>query len=75
MHVLDVDRAVYRIAVAAKEVGETVYWLRLAQRAGLQGAMELPHWTDEGRQLVRLLAACARTARGRVSATTVENGP
>ena len=65
---------VHKIAIAAKEVGETVYWLRVAQRAGLQGTKDLACWTDEGRQLVRVLAACARTARGRASAVTVENG-
>lgn len=57
---------VHKVAIAGKELSETVYWLKLASRAGLSSTNELSHWTDEGQQLVRILAASARTARGRV---------
>lgn len=57
---------VHKVAIAGKELSETVYWLRLASRAGLSSTNELSHWTDEGQQLVRILAASARTAKGRV---------
>lgn len=57
---------VHKVAIAGKEVSETVYWLRLASRAGLAATQELGRWIDEGQQLVRILAASARTARGTV---------
>lgn len=57
---------VHKVAIAGKEVSETVYWLRLASRAGLAATNELRHWLDEGQQLVRILGASARTAKGRV---------
>ena len=56
---------VHKVAVAGKEVGETTYWLMLTGRAGLSTNQELAPWIDEGRQLVRILSACARTAKGR----------
>jgi four helix bundle protein len=55
----------HKVAIAGKEVGETVYWLRLATRAGLSSTNALTPWMDEGLQLVRILAASARTAKGR----------
>jgi len=41
-------------------------WLMLSRRASLSAAQDLPRWIDEGRQLVRILNASARTAKGRV---------
>jgi four helix bundle protein len=58
---------VHKIAIAGKEVGETVYWLKIAGRARLGPTDDLGRWTEEGRQLVRILAACVRTAKGRAS--------
>ena len=57
---------VHKVAIAGKEVGETTYWLLLTRRAGLSTDHELARWIDEGRQLVRILSACTRTAKGRV---------
>lgn len=65
---------VHKIAIAAKEVGETVYWLKLAGRAGLSPTSELSCWTDEGRQLIRILGACVRTARGRAGSMDAPAG-
>lgn len=48
-------------------MGETVYWLKLVSTAGLSSTNELAEWIDEGRQLVRILAASSRTAKGRVA--------
>ena len=59
----------HKVAIAAKEVGETVYWLKIAGRAGLAPTGELACWTDEGRQLIRILVASVRTARGKTSPT------
>jgi four helix bundle protein len=56
---------VHKVAIAGKEVGETTYWLLLAHRAGLSTGEEIERWIDEGRQLVRILSASARTARAR----------
>ena len=56
---------VHKVAVAGKEIGETTYWLMLTHRASLSTDRELSRWIDESRQLVRILSASARTAKGR----------
>ena len=56
---------VHKVAIAAKEVGETVYWLKVTGRAGFSRKDELTRCTEEGHQLVRILAASVRTAKGR----------
>lgn len=58
----------HKVAIAGKEIGETSYWLLLTRRAGLSTEPELARWIEEGRQLVRILSASARTARGRLAA-------
>ena len=63
---------IHKTAIAAKEVGETVYWLKLAQRAGLVDTTDSARWADEAGQLVRILAASIRTTKCR-SAT--RSGP
>jgi four helix bundle protein len=63
---------VHKVAIAGKEVGETVYWLMIASRAGLGSTDDLARWTDEGRQLVRILAASVRTAKGKAVAASLE---
>lgn len=65
---------VHKVAVAAKEVGETVYWLKVAGRAGLSQRDELAGWAEEGRELVRILAASVRTARGKAVTMDVVAG-
>lgn len=54
---------VHKIGVAGKEVSETVYWLKVTQRASIATTVHLTRWIDEGQQLVRILGASARTAR------------
>ena len=56
----------HKVSVAAKEVGESVYWLRLTERAGLFGDRQLlTHLISEGSQLVAILKSSARTAKKR----------
>jgi four helix bundle protein len=53
----------HRVLVAAKEVGESVYWLRLLERVGFLRPERVAPLIDEGRQLVAILKASAKTAR------------
>ena len=56
----------HKVSVAAKEVGESVYWLRLAEQAGLYCDRQLlAHLISEGQQLVAILKSSARTAKKR----------
>jgi four helix bundle protein len=57
---------VHKVRVALKEVRETRYWLRLAQRAALlDSPATLATLVDETNQLVAILTASAKTARTR----------
>jgi len=62
---------VHKVAIAGKEVGETTYWLMLTRRAVLSADHDLERWIDESRQLVRILSACVRTAKGRLPSLAV----
>lgn len=53
---------VHKARLAAKELGESVYWLRLADRAGLVEADFAP-LIREGGELTAILTASVRTAR------------
>lgn len=53
---------VHKIRVAAKEVGEAGYWLRVAVGAALLSA-EYEQLAGEARELAAILGASARTAR------------
>jgi four helix bundle protein len=53
---------IHKIRLAAKEVRETLYWLRLIERTGLvPGSMQ--EFTREANELTAILVASARTAR------------
>lgn len=56
---------VHKVGVAGKEMSETVYWLKVTSRAGIARTVDLVRWIDEGQQLVRILAASARTAKAK----------
>lgn len=56
---------VHKIGVAGKEVSETVYWLKVTNRAGIATTSDLARWIDEGQQLTRILAASVRTAKSK----------
>ena len=52
--------------MAAKELRESVYWLKLTQRAGLSPrGSHVPALIREGNELVAILKASAKTARAR----------
>ena len=54
----------HKLLVAAKETGESAYWLRLAQRAGLiNHSRDIGPLIREANELTAILAASARTAR------------
>ena len=55
----------HKALLAAKEVGESVYWLRLIVRARLSRRPSIGQAIGEGRELVAILRASARTARRR----------
>lgn len=64
-----------KVAIAAKEVSETVYWLKVVDRARLSAARDRVHWMEEGRELVAILTASARTAKARLDGPTKEGRP
>lgn len=66
---------VHKIGVAGKEVSETVYWLKVTNRAGVTTTVDLARWIDEGQQLTRILAASARTAKNKDLALVPRNAP
>ena len=53
---------VHKIGIAAKELRETVYWLRLIHRTKMSSTEVLP-LIKESDELVAILVASARTAR------------
>ncbi len=53
---------VHKVGVAAKELGETLYWLRLVDKLALLPSNSMAQETDE---LIAILVASARTARSR----------
>jgi four helix bundle protein len=66
----------HKIAVAGKEVGESVYWLKITKRAAVTATLDIERWIDEGLQLVRILAASVRTARSQnVAVGAIGTGP
>jgi four helix bundle protein len=56
---------IHKLGIGAKEVRETIWWLRLIDRARLAPRDDVAHWIDEANQLLAILIASARTARGR----------
>lgn len=64
----------HKVGVAAKEVGETAWWLKITERARLASSAETSRWIGEARELVAILTASARTARKRTTAKPAD-GP
>jgi len=54
---------IHKIGVAAKELGETLYWLRLIDR--LPSLPSADHVVRECDELIAILVASVRTARSR----------
>ncbi len=63
----------HKVGIAAKEVGETAWWLKITDRARLAPSAETNRWVGEARELVAILTASARTAKKRITATTTDN--
>jgi four helix bundle protein len=55
----------HKVSIAAKEVGETVYWLQLIEAAGLLTTPPRAQLVREGNEIVAILKSSARTARRR----------
>jgi four helix bundle protein len=55
----------HKALVAAKEVSESAYWVRLIHQSRLSLSTDLLPLVGEGRELVAILKASARTARAR----------
>ena len=56
---------VHKVKIAAKEMRESHYWLRLVGRAQLAPQQDLSSAIDEARQLTAILSASATTAASR----------
>jgi len=52
----------HKVQIAAKEMGESIYWLRLVQRAGLVED-DMRALVREAAELTSILAASAKTAK------------
>ncbi len=57
----------HKVLLAAKEVGESVCWIRLIERTRLSRRPSLGRAISEGRELVAILKGSARTARERAA--------
>ncbi len=53
---------IHKLGIAAKELRETIYWLRLIQRASMTTA-NLDEMIDQAVELTAILVASSRTAR------------
>lgn len=58
----------HKVLIAAKEVRESIWWLKLISRVGLNRHSSVAALATEGNELVAILCASARTARERASA-------
>lgn len=57
----------HKVLIAAKEVREAMYWIRLSLRIGI-GPATAAGVIEEGRQIAAILVKSARTARDNASA-------
>jgi four helix bundle protein len=55
----------HKVSLALKEVRESIYWLRLIQRARLVRSAQLPDVVREGKELAAILRSSANTAKRR----------
>ena len=56
-------RAAHKVSIAAKEVRESVYWLRLIERAEMASTEILRGLISEGNELIAILTSSAKTAK------------
>ena len=62
------DDFIHKLGIAAKEVRETIFWLRLIHRSGWTAA-GIPPLTREAQALAAILGASIRTARAKAPET------
>jgi four helix bundle protein len=62
----------HKVGVASKEMREAVYWLSLVEAAHLAPDISVDPLLAEGNELVAILMACSRTARGAPRASLTE---
>ena len=55
----------HKVSVAAKEIREALYWLRVIHEAHLSAHHDLPALIREANELVAILTSSAKTARQR----------
>lgn len=55
----------HKVSLAAKEVSESVYWLRLIRHSHLARHPHLDRLVREGKELTAILKSSAQTARSR----------
>ena len=53
----------HKVSIAAKEVRESVYWLRLIERAEMASTEILRGLISEGNELIAILTSSAKTAK------------
>jgi four helix bundle protein len=58
-----------KLSVSRKEARETIWWLRLALRAGVAAKQEIRWELDEARQLRAMIVSAIKTAQSRSSRT------
>jgi four helix bundle protein len=58
---------VHKIGIATKEVRESLYWLKLIERAELAPAHSMQRHISEASELVAILTASGRTAKAQVA--------
>lgn len=55
----------HKVSIAAKELRESRYWLKLSAEANLAAPSRANPLAHEASELIAILTACAKTARGR----------
>ena len=63
---------VHKVGIANKELREALYWLRLAQDAGLVADSELQPLLEEADELVAILTSSIRTAKQNELSSSVD---
>jgi four helix bundle protein len=58
----------HKLKIVAKELNETLVWLKLIERAGMIKSTLLAEIKDENRQLAKIISASITTARANASA-------
>ena len=55
---------IHKLAIAGKEVSETVYWLELMTEAGIGDRKDVAKLLQEAREILAIFTAAGRTSKG-----------